>query len=146
MLLVFSLIKGLLWMFANAVGAKETVFIKDKKGWVYDCEQEDEFQTNRIRDILERTAVKRYLNPVFVEEFCRELYEERNPVLHGGQDCNKEICNHVEVCFLKKLFVLDYVLGKLEKLQEEQVYSMLDALFQQANSPENESFPNEDST
>lgn len=141
MILIFSLIEGLLWMLTKAISAKEKIFVKDKEGWVYDCESENEFQTNRIRDILERTAVKRYLDPAFIREFCQELYEERNPVLHGGQICSKEICNHVGICFLQKLFVLDYVLGRLEKLQDEQVYGMLDELYRRANSPENESFP-----
>ena len=130
MVLVFPLIEGLLWALAQEIGAVETVFIQGDGWQVYDCRKKEPFQTNRIRDIVERTAVSRHLDPGFIEKFCGELYEERNPVLHGRQICNQEICKNLGMCLLQKFFVLEYVMDTLEKVARKRLYDGLDQIYE----------------
>lgn len=132
MIVLFSLIEGLLWALAVEVGKEELLFVEGSvKGLVYDCKKRKSFQARGIRDILERTAVNRYLDPAFIEEFCGELYEERNPVLHGNQICGDGSCAQLGMCFLKKLFVLDYVMETLESVQRKRIFAGIDALDRQ---------------
>lgn len=128
LIIIFSVIEGLLWELSLEVNKKENVFINHKE--IYDCKKKEVFESNRIRDVIERTAVKNYLDEGFIKEFCEELYEERNAVLHGNTVCNYE-CKQQEICFMKKLFVLDYIMDTLDKIYSQNLFSEFDKLFDQ---------------
>lgn len=127
LIIIFSVIEGLLWELSYQVNKKEKVFDNDFST-MYDFKKKVKFQSTRIRDVIERTAVKNYLDPEFIKEFCQELYEERNPVLHGNWICSYE-CKQQRVCFIKKLFVLDYLLSTIEEVYQTNLFDMLDEVF-----------------
>ncbi len=127
MIIAFSVIEGLLWELSYEVNKKEKVY-GDNVAIMYDCKKKEEFQSNRIRDVIERTAVKKYLDPEFIKEFCKELYEERNPVIHGNSVCHYE-CKKLGMCFIKKLFVLDYLLNTIEEVYQKTLFDMWDKSF-----------------
>lgn len=131
LIIIFSVIEGLLWELSFEVNKKEQVFInpKDPKE-MYDYKKKKGFQSTRIRDVIERTAVKNYLDEEFIKEFCEELYEERNPVLHGNMVCHYE-CKQQGICFMKKLFVLDYIMDTLEEIYSQNLFSEFDKIFDQ---------------
>lgn len=127
MIIAFSVIEGLLWELSLEVNKKEKVFTNNHSG-MYDCEKGEEFKSTRIRDVLERTSVKNYLDQEFIREFCEEVYEERNPVLHGNWVCRYR-CKNQGVCFIKKLFVLDYLLNTIEEIYQKHLFDILDNSF-----------------
>lgn len=127
MIIAFSVIEGLLWELSFEVNKTEKVFVNNISV-MYDFKKEEEFQSNRIRDVIERTAVKKYLDPEFIREFCEELYEERNPVLHGNCVCHFE-CRNQGVCFIQKLFVLDYLLNTIEEVYQNNLFDVWDKNF-----------------
>ena len=127
LIIAFSVIEGLLWELSIEVNKKEKVFVNNNST-MYDCKKGEEFQSTRIRDVIERTAVKNYLEKEFIKEFCEEIYEERNPVLHGNWICHYE-CNNQGVCFIQKLFVLDYLLDTIEEVYQKNIFEMWDKSF-----------------
>lgn len=124
LIISFSVIEGLLWELSYEVDKKEKVFVN--KSTMYDCDKK-EFSSNRIRDVIERTVVRNYLDQDFIKEFCEELYEERNPVLHGNCICHYK-CKNLSVCFIKKLFVLDYLLFTIEEVFQNNLFDIWDEL------------------
>lgn len=127
LIIAFSVIEGLLWELSIEVNKKEKVFVNNIST-MYDCKKGEEFQSTRIRDVVERTVVKNYLDKEFIKEFCEEVYEERNPVLHGNWICHYE-CKNQGVCFIQKLFVLDYLLNTIEEVYQKNIFDMWDKLF-----------------
>lgn len=126
LIIIFSLIEGFLWELAFLINRKEKVFHAVHE--MYDYNKKEMFQSTRIRDVVERTAVKKYLDEAFIKEFCEELYEERNPVLHGKQICHYE-CKQQGLCLIKKVFVLDYVIDTLEQVYQKNLFSDWDHAF-----------------
>ena len=126
LIIMFSVIEGLLWELSLEVNKKEKVFIGDKE--IYDCKKKEGFQSTRIRDVIERTVVKNYLDEEFIKEFCEELYEERNSVLHGKTVCHYN-CKQQGICFIKKLFVLDYIMDTLEETYRNNLFTKWDTAF-----------------
>lgn len=133
LIIIFSVIEGLLWELASIINNKEKVFIG--KGEMYDCEKKESFKSNRIRDVVERTAVKNHLDKEFIKEFCEELYEERNPVLHGNLVCHY-VCEDQGMCFIKKLFVLDYIIDVLEEEYKRIIFNEWDNSFDESKIKE----------
>lgn len=126
MIVLFSLIEGLLWDFSNEVNQIEKVFVKE--GRIYDCINNCEFESTRIRDVLQRSAVRKYLDDNFLHEFCYELYEERNLVLHGNIICFGN-CENNFLCIMQKIFVLDYILNGIIEVYEKRLFEKFDEIF-----------------
>lgn len=126
MIVLFSLIEGLLWDFSCEVNQIEKVYVK--KGVIYDYINNCNFESTRIRDVLQRSAVREHLDDDFLHEFCNELYEERNLVLHGNKICFDN-CESNFVCLIQKIFVLDYILNSLIEVYEKILFKILDENF-----------------
>ena len=129
LIIMFSVIEGLLWDLSIEINKKEQVFMGPEE--LYDCNKKEQFQSSRIRDVIERTAVNHYLDKEFIREFCDELYEERNPVLHGNCICSHNKCEQQGICFIKKLFVLDYLIDTLEEIYQKNLFDEWDKAFDQ---------------
>ncbi|MHA4987320.1 hypothetical protein [Cetobacterium somerae] len=115
MIVSFTIIEGLLWEIAYEINKKEKIFINQKE--VICCDSKNSFKTTKIREILERTKVKEYLDEGFLKYFCEELYDERNPILHGKRICTD--CDKIEVCIVKKIFTIDFLLERLIEINGE---------------------------
>lgn len=126
MIVLFSLIEGLLWDFSCEVNQIEKVYVK--KGVIYDYINNCDFESTRIRDVLQRSAVREHLDDDFLHEFCNELYEERNLVLHGDIICFDN-CESNFVCLIQKIFVLDYILNSVIEVYEKILFKILDENF-----------------
>lgn len=126
MIIIFPIIEGLLWDFTSLVNKTESLYVK--KDTFIDIDTAEEFVTNRIREVIGRTSVNKYLDQDFIAEFCNELYEERNPVLHGNMVCSED-CKDFAVCFIKKLFVLDYVMEVFVEVQKNIIFKNWDEMF-----------------
>lgn len=125
LIIMFSIIEGLLWEIAFEVNKKKKVFISESE--VFDYKNDCNFESTRIRDILERTYVSEYLDEKFLKYFCEELYEERNPVLHGRHICRE--CNNEAHCIIEKVFTLDYVLSRLCDIYKKHLFDLWDEGF-----------------
>lgn len=129
LIIMFSVIEGLLWDLSIEINKKEQIFMGPSE--MYDCNKKEQFQSTRIRDVIERTAVNHYLDKAFIKEFCEELYEERNPVLHGNCVCSHNKCGQQGICFIKKLFVVDYLIDTLEEIYQKNLFDEWDNAFDQ---------------
>lgn len=83
-----------------------------------------EIEKPRIRDLVENTAVQRYLNEEIAEYFVEELYEERNPILHGNlADYHSDLEAAKKLIFFKT--ITERVTDQLREDVVEQVYDDL---------------------
>lgn len=77
-------------------------------------------------DIIKQTTVSKYVDSDFIEHFCEELYNERNPVLHGSDQCHT--CPNAGTCLFGKILVLDYVIEKLIELFRNNLFDSRDKM------------------
>ena len=117
----FTLIEGLLWELSYIINKEKEIY---HEGKLFDIDNNCYFESTRIRDMLERTHAKDYLNDGFLKYFCKELYEERNLVLHGKNLCEK--CNEFAMCIMYKIFTLDYVLVTINNFYEQGIFNIFD--------------------
>ena len=112
MLSMYVEIEGLLWDLSIEVHKIDHIFDEsDKTGKsLLEISTNKVFETTRIREVLERTALKNHVDIQFIRDFCDDIYEERNPILHGRQNCFAG-CKGNVVCLMQKLMALEYVMG-----------------------------------
>jgi hypothetical protein len=83
-----------------------------------------EIENPYIRDLVENTAVQDYLNEAIAEYFVEELYEERNPILHGNvADYHSDLEAAKKLIFFKT--ITERVTDQLRNDVVEQVYEEL---------------------
>lgn len=109
---MYAEIEGLLWDLSIEVHRTDSIFDEnDETGKSFlEISKNEVFETTRIRDVLERTALKNHVDIQFIRDFCDCIYEERNPILHGRQNCFAE-CKKNWICLIQKLMALEYVMG-----------------------------------
>lgn len=122
LILLFATIEGFLRDMVMLINIEQKIYLKD--GTIYDCINHKKFKSNKIRDLLEKTYVKEYLDNDFLKYFCNELYAERNPVLHGNNICYE--CKEKSICIIKKLFSLEYVVDRLIDIIKERTFKVFD--------------------
>lgn len=112
MISMYAEIEGLLWDLSLEVHKTEPIFVEsDKTGRsLLEMSTNAVFETTRIREALERTALKNHVDIQFIRDFCDGIYEERNPILHGKQNCFAG-CKRNGMCLMQKLMALEYVMG-----------------------------------
>lgn len=96
--LLLPQIEFLLWVYAAYLDSltDEEIFLNADYDnfWMFNPRDHDdlslrsvhgnEIKNVRVRHLVENTAVRDYLNEEIAEYFVEELYEERNPILHGN--------------------------------------------------------------
>jgi hypothetical protein len=109
---MYAEIEGLLWDLSIEVHKTDSIFDEsDENGKSFlEISKNEVFETTRIREVLERTALKNHVDIQFIRDFCDCIYEERNPILHGRQNCFAE-CKKNWICLIQKLMALEYVMG-----------------------------------
>ena len=129
MLSMYAEIEGLLWDFAFEINRNEEVFDKnDSTGkTLIDVDSGEPFKSDRIRDIIERTAVKNHVDAKFITDFCKGIYEERNPILHGRQNCFAA-CQKSVLCITQKLMTIEYVLDLIIEEFQKNLFMLWDNL------------------
>lgn len=109
---MYAQIEGLLWDLSIEVDKTDKIFIRENEKELLIDANNEKFESTRIRDVLERTALRSRVDETFLHDFCKEIYEERNSVLHGRQNCFSG-CKNNTICFIQKLMVIDYLLELL---------------------------------
>lgn len=113
--LCFTLIEGITWDF--------TIYLQETKKLIYNDTTYSSIKTlngNILRnptigDMINQTYLNSIFDDTFIKYFCEELYNERNPVLHGRetQKFNKENAS-------KKLATLEYIITTIESYIKNQ--------------------------
>ena len=123
---MYAEIEGILWDLVCEANKTDRIFDMDRKRFV-DISTSELFETTRIREVLERTALKKHVDTAFLREFCDEIYIERNPILHGRQNCFQN-CNNNFLCLMQKLMALEYVLSLEVEEYRSALFQMWDAM------------------
>jgi len=119
-LLSLSIIEGLLWDLSKMIYKLEGKIYNDH-GIMLDSVTGNVIKENKIRELLKRTEMKDYLYMPFIEYFCEELYEERNPIMHG-----RDIKRFEKSNALQKLFALENVLKEFQSYNEKQMMKLFE--------------------
>lgn len=118
-----------MWDFACEINKNEDIFDKnDETGKsLIDVETGNSFKSDRIRDVIERTAMKNFIDSKFIKDFCEEIYEERNLILHGRLNCFSG-CHNDVFCLTQKLMSIDYILDLLIAEFQKNLFKQLDSM------------------
>lgn len=118
LVLALTTIEGLIWDFASIVNTRsKTIF--DSSGDMINYKTKISFSSNKVKELIRNTDVKKYILDEFIIYFCEELYEERNPIVHG-RDINSFKKNVVE----KKLFVIEFLMKIINSFHTETILEM----------------------
>lgn len=74
-----------------------------------------------IGDLLKNSALSTFFDDVFITYFCNDLYNERNPILHGTE---VEVFNKLNAA--KKILTFDYVVKVMDKFIFERYQKDMD--------------------
>lgn len=136
--LILPQIEFLLWIYGAYLNQQtgETIYLNADYDnfWHFNTRDHDdlslqsvkgnEIEKPRIRDLVENTAVQDYLNEAIAEYFVEELYEERNPILHGNvADYHSDLEAAKKLIFFKT--ITERVTKQLRDDVVEQVYDDL---------------------
>lgn len=112
--LILPQIEHLLWHYAAYMDSyREQIFIEAdfQHHWDFNLREEDDLKLLNqngekmkplVRDLVEHTVLSDELNPNVVEHFVEELFEERNPILHGNvSDYHSQIEAAKKIIFFK---------------------------------------------
>lgn len=127
MISMYAEIEGLLWDLSIEVHKTEPIFDEsDKTGKsLLEISTNEVFETTRIREVLERTALKNHVDIQFIRDFCDGIYEERNPILHGKQNCFAG-CERSGMCLMQKLMALEYMMGLVVDEFQKKLFNQWD--------------------
>ena len=118
--LCLPLIEGILWDFATYLQQlTKSIFldndyskIKSKNGKI--------ISNPTIGAMLNHTDLNNIFDDSFIKYFCNELYNERNPILHG-----RKMESFTEVNAAKKIATLEYVLITIEEYIKQYIQENL---------------------
>lgn len=116
--LILPLIESFLWVFASYIhkNRKQKIFkrLRLKNFWEFNrrsfkklvliTKDGKEINNPKVRNLLSNTYLKDYLDGGVVEYFVEELFEERNPILHGNSiDYDTELNSAKKIVCLNNL-------------------------------------------
>lgn len=77
-----------------------------------------------IGDLLKRSTLSTFFDKAFIDYFCDELYNERNPILHG-----QDVSNFTQLNAAKKVMTFSYVTEVMDDFMKQQYFDGMDKLF-----------------
>jgi hypothetical protein len=116
--LILPLIESFFWVFAAYIHKhkKQRIFkrLRIRSFWDFDkrsfenlvliSTSGNEMKKPKIRDLISRTHLKTYLPEEVVEYYVKEVFEERNPILHGNSiDYDTEVNSAKKIICLNNL-------------------------------------------
>jgi len=107
--LCFTIIEGMIWDFS--------IYLQDIGKTIYANSDYSSIRTLKgnllksptIGDLINQTYLNEIFDDIFIKYFCEELYNERNPILHG-----RETNNFNEDNASKKIATLEYIIFTIE--------------------------------
>ena len=116
-----SLIEGILWDFSVHIQKKEGGIYTDSGCNSVKSKNNKEISNITIGLLLKNTKYGSYFDEHFINYFCDEVYNERNPVLHG-----RELKAFTEKNAAKKIATIEYLLETINKYIKDDMLTKLD--------------------
>lgn len=118
------LIEGLLWNFAEYYNhILGTIFNTDNSSKQLIFSNGTVVKDYTIGDLLKRSKISDFFDEHFIAYYCDELYNERNPILHGT-----DIISFNELNSSKKILTIDYLTDVMNDFIKQQFFSNMDDL------------------
>jgi hypothetical protein len=121
---LFPLLEGILWHFSffyDYCGNKIYEVVEGKKSLL--TANGKYLQKFSVGDLLRNSNFNKFFDEKFVEYYCEELYNERNPLLHG-----REVKNLNKINNAKKLLTFDYLTDSMNSFLQIEYNKKLDSL------------------
>ena len=112
------IIEGILWRFAEYLFRSGVrIFAKqhDKISLIRK-DDDSEIKEPTIGSLLKLTRFGNYFDLYFIEYFCSELYNERNPILHG-----KDVDFNSKINAAKKIGTIEYIATTIKDYIEKNI-------------------------
>jgi len=107
---ILPLIEGALWAFADYYNFIEKNLFTELEGKKHIRLLNGKLAKDyTIGDLLKRTVLVEFFDDNFISYYCDELYNERNPILHG-----KEVKGFSKINAAKKLLTFDFLTDRME--------------------------------
>lgn len=122
---VLPVIEGILWSYSiylDTIGETQ-IYVKGTNHCQIMNSNGSVIPARTVGTLMRHSPFRDYLDREFVEYFCEELYNERNPILHGRHFASVTVENAA-----MKLATLEYLLSLMRIFVEEKVIHRLDAL------------------
>lgn len=112
------IIEGILWSFSKFLDSKGINIFKDSSDYkiLINKDNGKEIKEPTIGDLLKFTIIRDYLDLEFINYFCDELYNERNPILHG-----KELNFDSNLNAAKKIGTIEYLILTIKSYIETDI-------------------------
>ncbi|WP_183562525.1 hypothetical protein [Mucilaginibacter sp. SP1R1] len=121
---ILPLIEGALWAFADYYNFIEKNLFTEIDGKKHIRLLNGKLAKDyTIGDLLKRTVLSEFFDDNFISYFCDELYNERNPILHG-----KEVEGFCKINAAKKLLTFDFLSDRMEMYFKEVNERQMDML------------------
>lgn len=118
------LIEGSIWAFAEYYNSvEENLFteINGERNLVLTTGNNSKDYT--VGDLLKKSNLTDFFDEHFINYYCDELYNERNPILHG-----KEVGNFNKLNSAKKIMTFDYMTDSMNAFIKQQYFINMDEL------------------
>jgi hypothetical protein len=118
------LIEGCIWAFAEYYNSvKKNLFteINGERHLILTTGNNSKDYT--IGDLLKKSNLTDFFDEHFINYYCDELYNERNPILHG-----KEVDNFSKLNSSKKIMTFDYMTDHMNAFIKQQHFKNIDDL------------------
>jgi len=121
---ILPLIEGVIWAFADYYNFIEKNLFSEIDGKKHIRLLNGKLAKDyTIGDLLKRTVLSEFFDDNFISYFCDELYNERNPILHG-----KEVKGFSKINAAKKLLTFDFLSDRMEMYFKEVNERQMDML------------------
>jgi len=120
---ILPILEGILWnysVYLDAIGEAE-IYVKGTNSNEVITTDGNIHPDPTVGLLMRHSAFKDFFDQEFIEYFCNELYNERNPILHGRLFNFATIENAA-----RKLATLEYLLILMRRLVEEKIISKFD--------------------
>jgi hypothetical protein len=120
---ILPILEGILWnysVYLDAIGEAE-IYVEGTNSNEIITTDGNSISGPTVGLLMRHSAFKDFFDQEFIEYFCNELYNERNPILHGRLFNFATIENAA-----RKLATLEYLLILMRMLVEEKVISKFD--------------------
>ncbi len=119
LLTLYPTIEGILWEFSKILHKKKFPLYSNNS-YKYLLSSEDKELEKSVGNLFRNTAMKQLIDVDFIDYFCDEFYNDRNPKLHGE---NLSGIKREDV--IKKIVTLNYVLDLSKRTMTQILHEVL---------------------
>lgn len=119
--LLLAQIEGIVWDYSIFLNRTGTQIYNADESKLIGADTGEEIDNKTIGTLLRFTRMKSSLDEAFIRYFCDELYEERNPILHGRDANFGEKANAAS-----KIGTLEYLVDEIATSVEKRFFEHCD--------------------